>query len=305
MSGMRPQAPAGFHTETHRVVRQFNRAAPRYEMEAALQQTVAARLEERLQFMNLAPALILDLGSGTGRTARALAQRFRRARLVELDLAPGMLRQSRPSWWRRRFSRHSWVCADAQRIPLQKASVDLIFSSLMLQWCNALDVVFAEATRVLRPGGLLLFSTLGPDTLMELRESWGAVDQAVHVNAFIDMHDIGDALVRAGFRDPVMEVERFTLTYSDAFGLMRDLKLLGAQNANLGRRRTLTGKDRMRQMAGAYDLRRQGGLLPATYEVVYGHAWGGGPRRDPHIATFPVAALQRRGSVSDGGTGPA
>ena len=304
MPDMSSGAAAGLYTETRRVVRQFNRAAPGYERGAAFQQTVAERLVNRLQFMNIRPELVLDLGAGTGRAARALARKFQGARVVELDIAPAMLRQARPGWWRRRFSRLSWICADAHRIPLTAACVDLIFSSLLLQWCNALDGVFAEAARVLRPGGLLLFSTLGPDTLMELRESWRSVDKAVHVNGFIDMHDIGDALVSAGLRDPVMEVERFTLTYNDVFSLMRDLKQLGAQNATLGRRRTLTGKERMRQMVAAYELRRRDGQIPATYEVVYGHAWGGGPRRDPHTATFPISALRRRGGISDGRTGP-
>ena len=302
--GVNPETAAGFQIETRRVVRQFDRAASRYERGAAFQQAVAERLVDRLQFMNIRPGRVLDLGSGTGRAARALAQKFRGARVAELDLAPAMLREARPGWWRRKFSRLSWICADAHYLPLATASLDLIFSSLMLQWCNALDEVFAEAARVLRPGGLLLFSTLGPDTLIELRESWRSVDEAIHVNGFVDMHDIGDVLVSAGLRDPVMEAERFTLTYNDVFSLMRDLKQLGAQNATLGRRRTLTGKERMRQMTAAYELRRREGLIPATYEVIYGHAWGGGPRRDPHTATFPVSALRRRGGISDGRTGP-
>ncbi|MBI2992925.1 MAG: malonyl-ACP O-methyltransferase BioC [Gammaproteobacteria bacterium] len=297
----------GFHTDARRVARQFDRAAAGYEREAVMQQTVAARLIERLQYMNLSPALILELGSGTGRSARALCDRFRSALILELDLAPEMLRQARPGWWRRRFTRRLWMCADAQRIPLGAAGIDLIFSSLMLQWCNEPDAVFAEAARVLRPGGLLLFATLGPDTLRELRESWGNADDAAHVNAFADMHDLGDALMRAGLRDPVMEVEQFTLTYADVFALMRDLKQLGAQNANAGRRRTLTGKERMGRMLQAYERHRRDGLLPANYEVVYGHAWGGGHARrlDPHTVAFPVSALRRHGGARNGSNSPA
>lgn len=272
----------------------FNRAAPHYDRHAELQHTVAQRLLERLELMRLAPDTVLDLGSGTGLAGRGLLQRYPGTKVIELDLAIDMLRAARPRWLRA-FSRRSWICADAERVPLREGSVDLVFSSLMLQWCNTPDAVFSEACRVLRPGGLLIFSTLGPDTLLELRESWQAVDDGVHVNAFHDLHDIGDALIHAGLADPVMEAERLTLTYADGFALMRDLKRLGAHNVNLGRRRTLTGKDRLKKMLQAYEGRRRDNRLPATYEIVYGHAWHSGHARriDPHTAAFPVSALRR------------
>lgn len=286
-----------FRTEPLRVARQFDRAAAGYEQQAVLQQKVAARLVERLDYLKPSPALILELGSGTGRSARVLSEKYRAASIVEIDLAPEMLRQARPDRWWRWFTRRRWLCADAQRIPLKTASADLIFSSLMLQWCNRPEAVFAEAARLLRPGGLLLFATLGPDTLKELRESWGDADETVHVNAFADMHELGDALLRAGLRDPVLDVEAFTLNYPDVFALMRDLKRLGAQNANAGRRRTLTGKQRLRRMQQTYEHHRRGGLLPASYEVVYGHAFGAGPARrlDAQTTVFPVSALRRPG----------
>ena len=302
MSGDRIADP--FRTDMRCVARQFGRAAASYEQEAVLQQTMAARLIERLQYMKLQPERILDLGSGTGRAARALSETYPKARILELDVAPAMLRQARPAWWRRVYSRRSWICADAQHVPLPAASIDLVFSSLMLQWCNQANAVFAEVARLLRPGGLFLFATLGPDTLRELRESWARADESVHVNAFLDMHDLGDALLHAGLVDPVMETERFTLTYANVYALMRDLKLLGAQNANTGRRRTLTGKDRMGRMAQAYEQHRHEDLLPATYEAVYGHAWGSGHARrlDAQTAVFPVAALRRHaGGSHDGG----
>ena len=187
-----------------------------------------------------------------------------------------------------------------EMLPVAGSAVDLVFSSLMLQWCNDLDAAFAEAARVLRPGGLFIFATLGPDTLRELRASWAGADNKVHVNAFMDMHDVGDSLIRAGLADPVLDVERLTLTYDDGYRLMRELKYLGAHNVNVGRRKTLTGKRRMLDMLAAYEQFRQEGRLPATYEVVYGHAWmldrtpvRAGVNRPVSI---PVASIRRRRS---------
>jgi malonyl-CoA O-methyltransferase len=171
--------------------------------------------------------------------------------------------------WLRRFAR---VCADAAHLPLAEGSVDLIISNLMLQWCD-LDAVFAEFRRVLAPHGLVSFTTLGPDTLRELRSAWRAADSRTHVNQFIDMHDIGDALVRAGFASPVLDVERYTLTYPDLRRVAADLKDTGAHNATMGRARGLTGRRRFAAVQVAYEAYRQDGRLPATYEVVFGHAW--------------------------------
>lgn len=279
------------------VAANFNRAAARYDGSAEFQRLVAERLLEHLDYMTLAPRRALDLGAGTGRAARALARRYRAARIVEADLAPDMLRHGRDRL--RWFSRRRPVCADAERLPFADASFDLVFSSLMLQWCDDLRAVLAETRRVLAPGGLFLFATLGPDTLGELRASWAAADPAAapgtHVNAFVDMHDLGDALLRAGLADPVLECDRFTLTYADAHALMRDLKSLGARNANAARRRALTGRRRMQAMLDAYERHRQAGRLPATYEVVYGHAWrgAGAAQPDAGVVTVPISAIGR------------
>ena len=182
-----------------------------------------------------------------------------------------MLRHTRRRgrWLRRPHA----VCADAARVPLASRSVDLVFSNLMLQWCNDPDTVFGEFRRVAAPGGLLTFTTFGPDTLKELRSAWSAADGYSHVNRFIDMHDLGDALVRAGFAEPVMDVEQFTLTYDDLRGLMNDLKAMGAHNVTHGRSRGLTGRRRLAAAVAAYEAFRVDGRLPATWEVVYGHAW--------------------------------
>ena len=196
-------------------------------------------LLRRLEVLRMEPEVVVDLGAGTGQASIALKRRYPGGRVVAMDIAHGMLLQARKrQTLLRRFDR---VVADAAALPLRNASVDMLFSSLMLQWCNDPDQVLRECRRVLRPGGVLHFTTLGPDTLVELRKSWQAADPGhAHVNRFIDMHDLGDALVRAGFAEPVLDVERYTLTYDDARGLMRDLKEIGAHNATAGRARGLT-----------------------------------------------------------------
>ena len=171
--------------------------------------------------------------------------------------------------WLRRFAR---LCADAERLPLANGSADLVISNLMLQWCDP-DAVFAEFRRVLAPQGLLTFSTFGPDTLRELRRAWAEVDSHTHVHQFIDMHDIGDALVRGGFASPVLDVERYTLTYPDVRRVAADLKATGAHNATMGRARGLTGRRQFAAVETAYEALREDGRLPATYEVVFAHAW--------------------------------
>ncbi len=279
----------------------FSRAASTYDAAAVLQARVRGELLGRLELVRLDPAVVLDLGAGTGHATLELKRRYRRARVVAADLAPGMLREAgrRQTLWRR-FDR---LGADAAALPLADGSVDLVFSSLMLQWCPDPDAVLRECRRVLRPGGLLTFTTLGPDTLVELRRAWAAADRAhPHVNTFIDMHDLGDALVRAGLAEPVMDVERYTLTYAEVRGLMRDLKAIGAHSAATERPKGLTGKRTLARMIEAYETeRRADGLLPATYEVVFGQAWGptgsGRPGRSAGgEVRVPVDSIGRRGS---------
>jgi malonyl-CoA O-methyltransferase len=258
----------------HAAVRDsFSRAAATYDAAAVLQANVRNELLDRLQLVKLQPAAVIDLGAGTGHAALALKRRYRSSRVVAADLAEGMLREAgRRRSWLQRFDR---VGADAAALPFRDGTVDLIFSSLMLQWCPDPDAVLRECRRVLKPGGLLTFSTLGPDTLIELRRAWALADPGhPHVNTFLDMHDLGDALVRAGLAEPVMDVERYTLTYDDVRGLMRDLKAIGAHNTATGRPKGLTGKRTLGRMIEAYEsFRRADGKLPATYEVVFGQAW--------------------------------
>lgn len=293
-------APAreAYDLDGGRVRASFSSAARTYDASAVLQAQVRDELLDRLDVLRVQPRVVLDLGAGTGHGSIALKRRYPSSRVVALDLAPGMLQEARRrQTLLRRFDR---VVADAAALPLKDASVDMVCSNLMLQWCNDPDRVFRECRRVLRPGGVLHLTTFGPDTLVELRRAWAAADPAhAHVSRFLDMHDLGDAVVRAGFAEPVLDVERYTLTYADARDLMRDLKAIGAHNATTGRARGLTGKSTLARMLAAYEGERRDGKLPATYEVVYAQAWcptgprRAGPRQRGEVA-IPVGSIGRR-----------
>jgi len=280
-----------------KVASSFSRSAQDYAEHAVLQRTVAERLLERLELVNISPKVIIDAGYGPGGAARQLAKRYKGAQVLQLDLSMEMLNQSR-SQDSRFFSKQQYVCGDAESLPLVKNSAELVFSSLMLQWCNDLDAAFTQIKNTLKRQGLFLFATLGPDTLKELRSSWAEVDDELHVNTFIDMHDVGDALIRAGFVEPVMDVENIIMTYEDCSSLMQDLKTLGANNANDDRSKGLTGKNKIESLGAAYEKYRSEGRLPATYEVVYGHAWiplhEAPPDSLANEAYFPISLLKTR-----------
>lgn len=268
------------------VRRSFEHAAATYDTAAVLQNEVCRRVLGRLDYIRHQPATILDAGSGTGNALDELARRYPQARLIALDIALAMLQRGRgrTPWWKNLLMRRpqpAAVCADIERLPVADASIGMVWSNLALQWVNDLQQTFAEMRRVLVPGGLLMFSTFGPDTLKELRSAYRGADHHTHVNRFTDMHDIGDMLVHSGFADPVMDMEVFTLTYADVRELMRDLKAIGAHNVTHGRPVGLSGKARLQAMARNYEAFRREGRLPATFEVVYGHAWKPQPRVSP------------------------
>jgi malonyl-CoA O-methyltransferase len=273
-----PAVSSDLAIDKREVKRAFERAASGYDAAAILQHEVCRRMLERLGYIRIAPAAILDAGAGTGNAIPGLIARHPGVPLVALDIAVAMLERARVRlrWWQNipglrppLFA----VAADLERLPLASASIGLVWSNLALQWVNDLPATLKELHRVLEPGGLLMFSTFGPDTLKELRASYQGVDTRTHVSRFVDMHDIGDMLVHGGFADPVMDMEPFTLTYDDVRGLMRDLKSIGAHNATHGRPSALTAKSTMKAVAASYERFRSSGKLPATFEVVYGHAW--------------------------------
>jgi len=266
-----------FEIDKKQMRRAFSRAALHYDAAAVLQREVCVRMLEKLDIVRLKPMSILDAGSGTGWGTRQLGERYKEADIVALDIAIGMLRAARGTsgWWQKLFSgsKQRFLCADVEMLPLGVQSLDMIWSNLALQWCNDLPATFVEMSRVLKTDGLLMFSTFGPDTLKELRTAFDGVDGYNHVNRFADMHDIGDMLVAAGFADPVMEMERITLTYNDVKAVMQDLRSIGAHNATAGRGLGMMGKAKWGRIVKNYESLRRDGRLPATFEIVYGHAW--------------------------------
>jgi malonyl-CoA O-methyltransferase len=288
-------APDAFQLDRPGIRTAFDRASASYEAAAVLQARVSEELISRLDFFKFQPQVVLDLGSGTGRATEDLKRRYRKSLVVALDMAPGMLREARRrQHFFRRFER---VCADAMRLPFADSSVDVVFSSLMLQWCDPLDAVFTEVRRILKPAGFFAFTTFGPDTLKELRSAWSAVDGYNHVNQFMDMHDVGEALVRAGLMEPVLDVDRMQLTYQDTLALMKDLKAIGAHNVTAGRSRGLMGRARLARVEAAYEGFRRNGRLPATYEVIYGATWGAAGRTGAGASASSSASPAARAGV--------
>jgi len=289
----------GFPLDKRQLRRSFELAASTYDRAAALQREICARALERLDLVSIAPALILDAGGGTGFAAEGLSRRYPRATVVEFEIAPAMLQAARsrlPHWkkWIGR-RRELFICGDNEHMPVRTGTVGMLWSNLAFQWANDLPRVFSECQRVLQPGGLLSFTTLGPDTLKELRRAFAGDTGGVHVHRFYDLHDIGDMLIQAGFADPVMDMEHLILTYADVKTLMRELKAMGAQNVAIGRSRGLTGRRTLEELSRRYEEMRRDGRLPATFEVVYGHAWKPEPRRGP--SGHPVIEIKPRGGA--------
>ena len=266
-----------YRIDKARVRTAFSRAAKSYDAAAVLQKQVREEMFSRLSLMKISPQTILDAGCGTGIASFALQKKFKSAQVVSLDVALGMLQQTKLQQpWLQKLAQkilhqQHLLCADIESLPIASNSVNLLWSNLALQWCNDLDAAFTEAARVLQPESLFMFSTFGPDTLKELRAA--SSNGHTHVSRFIDMHDIGDALTRAGFSAPVLDVERYTLTYDNVKDVMKDLKSIGAHNATQGRARGLQGKGFLQNLTQNYEQFRQNGKLPATFEVIYGHAW--------------------------------
>jgi malonyl-CoA O-methyltransferase len=249
-------------------------------------------LFERLALARIEPALAIDLGAATARGSVELAQRYPRARVLAMDSSLAMLQAAAPR--AAGGAAIDLVCGDAERLPVMPAAADLVVANLVLPWCMP-PTAFAETARVLRPGGLFMFATLGPDTLAEVRRAWAAVDDHIHVHAFFDMHDLGDLALAAGLAEPVLDVDRIQVSYADLPALVRDLRACGAVNVAGGRRRSLTGVRRWRAFEARLRAAAGGPRLVATVEVVFGHAWGRAARAaGPSEVGIAVNRIKRR-----------
>ncbi len=283
--------------DKRRLAASFGAAAAHYDQAAVLQATVGDELLERAAALAQKPARILDVGAGTGRLTARLRKRFAGSEVIALDLSNGMLRAARRhAGWFKPLPR---VQADAAALPLADASIDLLFSNLCVQWCDDLPATLMSFRRVLKPGAWLVFTTFGPDTLKELRGAFATVDDHAHVHRFLDMHDVGDAVLAQGFADPMLDVERYTLTYPDTIALMRDLKAIGARNAHQDRPRGLMSRRALQLLEAAYEPHRTNGSLPASYEVVFAQAQApqpGAPLKTAggDLASFSIDEMRAR-----------
>ena len=285
--------------DQRQVRRGFDRAAASFDAAAALPAEVRTRLLGSLDYLDdTVPAVVLDLGSGTGHAAAAMKKRWPKSQVLALDLSLPMLRESRrqAGWWRP-FPR---LCADARALPLADGSVDLVFANLSLAWMEDLPAVFAGLRRVLRPGGLLVCSSFGPETLGELQAAFTGEHEPPQPIPLLPIAGFGDAMVAAGFRDPVLDRDLFTLTWPDLRALLRELRATGMGNALARRRRGLTGRGRFAAASAACEaLRDEQGRLPSTWEVIYAHAWAPAPgapiREGGHdVASVPLAQIPIR-----------
>jgi len=274
-----------FRLDVRQVRRASERAARAGEDAAVLQTEVERRMLDRLDYIRLRPARVLDAGCGLGRGLDLLRGRYPQAELIGADFAPAVIRKAKGSESLVERGRHLLggprrfhLCADFLRLPLRPQCVELVWSNLALPWAQDPVAVLREFHRVLAPGGLLMISSYGPDTLGELKAAFSAASRARHVYVFADMHDVGDMLLACGFAEPVMDMERITLTYPDVAALARDLKASGQTCAAHDRRAGLLGREAWQRMLGAYENARRDGKLPATIEVIYGHAWKIEPR---------------------------
>lgn len=274
------------------VQRRFDRAAATIDAADFVQRTTADGLFERLEPMRVEVMQVLDLGCATGKSSERLARHFRRARVTGVDLSLSMLKRSKSK--RGFFSHCREVQADANQLPFGNACIDVIFANLLLPWITEPPGLFAEIARVLRVDGLFVFATLGPDSLAELRDAWTAVDAAQHVNRFWDMHDIGDQLVQAGLRDPVLDVDQLAVNYQSVESLFADLTACGARNALSNRSPALTGRARFADFRNRLAGQAADSGLNLSLELVYGHAWGGGPRQAGGEFHLGVEQIGRR-----------
>lgn len=277
------------------ICKAFGKQAPAYEQYAVAQTEIGLRLFERLNYLKINPSYVLDAGCGTGFFTEKLKKYYSKSIVAGLDLVPDMLQMARQKqgWF------HKWplIAGDMQQLPFESNTFDLIFANQAIHWAPSLSSVLKEFNRVLRPGGCLMFTTLGPDTFLELQQSWQTVNQFAHINDFRDMHEIGDMLMEQRFQEPVMDMEMLTLHYPDVWSLVKSLKAQGVRNIHPERNPGLTGKQAWKAFEQAFEVwKTEDGKCPLRYEVVYGHAWKGNQGMGVGgVETYiPVSAIGKR-----------
>ena len=291
---MRSSTPNGL-PEPVAAMRRFNRASVLFDEADAVHQLARERLFERLQLLKFEPSIVIDLGAATGKASVDLAAEFPKAQTFAIDRSLAMLAKAKTR--RGADGLFTVLAGCAENLPFSNKTVDLIFANLLLPWCVP-DLFFAEAARVLREDGLLSFSTVGPDTLIEVRRAWASVDDAIHVHGFVDMHDIGDLALRAGLTEPVMDVDRIKVTYKDVGSFVADVRACGAGNVAAGRRATFTSRGRWAAFGDALESMRRDGRFVLTVELIFGQVWGRSRIEDRSKgtaeATYPLAKMRRQ-----------
>lgn len=270
---------------TTKLARASARSAATYNTVAQLPQTVGQRLLERLDYIVIQPKTVVEIGCGTGYLLPFLRKKFIDSHIMGLDISLPTLAQAAPPVF----------CADAHQLPFPDHSLDLVCSVFMLEWSASLPALLQEIKRVLAPEGLFLFATLGPGTLMELRKTWQQIDTFNHINFFSDMHDIGDLLLKFKFDDPVMDREDFTLLYRHTKTLLKELQQLGSIKVTPNIANTLTSKGTLSKLEALYP-RDNEGYLPATFEVIYGHAFGTARSHlddEQGISRIPISTIRK------------
>ncbi len=275
----------------------FNVHAHDYKRAAFVQHEIGLRLLARLDYMLLDPRYILDLGCGPGIFSQSLKQRYPNAQIIGLDFALEMLSVAKESSG---ASEQLLVNADMHALPIADMQFDLIFANQALHWTSSWDFLLRELYRVLAPGGCLMFTTLGPDTFMELRYAFSLADQHAHVNDFMDLHNIGDALLAQGYTDPVVDMEMLTVHYPTLSQLLHSLKDQGVRHINRKRNPGLTGRNAWQRFSTAMNtLQTADAQYPLSYEVVYGHAWKSGEYEQKNGTETTISMEQMKRLLSN------
>tara|TARA_B100000787_G_scaffold150662_1_gene123337 strand:+ start:259 stop:1059 length:801 start_codon:yes stop_codon:yes gene_type:complete len=251
----------------------FDRHAKTYDQYSSLQNKISDNLFKKLDLIELKPNLILDLGCGTGRNGRIMKEKYKNIKIINYDFSVNMLLEAKKKQYKILDNKSDFVCGDIEELSFSENTFDVIWSTSSLQWCNNLSDIFKKAKVILKPGGLFIFSTFGPNTLFELRNITKKISNYQKTNNFLGALSIEDKLINEGFIDPIVDSEEFCLTYKDINKLFLDLRKIGATSGFKNRKIGLSGKSFLKLISDGYKEYSYDGIFPATYEAIYGYAW--------------------------------